>query len=88
MAFRERIQPTPPVAFPEPWLGWWRLAVDMTWVSLHPPSDARQLRSFWSTNLSETMDRTLRSPEFLELMASNLKAMAAATRLNSQLRLR
>ena len=83
------LQPTAPIALPEPWLGAWRFATAMTWgglASLHQLWDPKQLRSFWSTNLSQAMDRTLRSPEFLELLAGSLRAMAVVTRLNSQTR--
>ena len=85
------LPPSGPFALAEPWLAPWRLAVRLTWgsmASLAQLYDGKPLRAFWSTNLSQAADRCLRSPEFLELMAGNLKTMAALTRFNSQLHIR
>jgi hypothetical protein len=81
----------PPLPIVEPWLGVWRLSAAATWgglAALAQVSDPRPLRTFWSTALSQAAERTMRSPEFLDLMALNLRAMASLTRLSSQLRFR
>ena len=81
--------PPPPIALP--WLALWRFTAAATWgglAALVQLSDPKPLRTFWSTALSQAAERTMRSPEFLDLMAVNLPAMASLTRLNSQLRFR
>lgn len=81
----------PPLPIVEPWLAVWRLSAAATWgglAALAQVSDPRPLRTFWSTALSRAADRAMRSPEFLELTAVNLRAMASLMRLNPLLRSR
>jgi hypothetical protein len=72
----------------EQWVSAWRLGASLSWAgaaTLLELSDPRRLRRAWSANLTGMVDRTLRSPEFLRLMACNLRAMADVTRLTSTL---
>jgi hypothetical protein len=89
-------EPPPPPLLPPPglslavadqWLALWRLGAAAAFggfVTLASAWDTRRLRSIWSANLTQAFDRTMRSPEFLELMAANLRALATLTRLTSQ----
>ena len=77
------------LAMAEQWLGAWRLTAALGWASaalLVQLSDPQRLRKEWSANLTGLTDRTLRSPEFLRLMACNLRAMADAARFTTALR--
>jgi len=77
------------LAVAEQWLGAWRLTAALSWASaasLVRLGDPQRLRKEWSTNLTGVVDRTLRSPEFLRLMACNLRAMADAAQFTSSLR--
>jgi hypothetical protein len=77
------------LAMSEQWLGAWRFAAALSWASaasLVRLSDPQRLRREWSTSLTGMVDRTLRSPEFLRLMACNLRAMADAAQFTSKLR--
>jgi hypothetical protein len=77
------------LAMAEQWLGAWRFAAALSWTSaasLVQLTDPQRVRRDWSTNLTGMMDRTLRSPEFLRLMACNLRAMADAAQFTSKLR--
>jgi hypothetical protein len=81
----------PPLPFVEPWRALWQFTTGATWgglSALAQLSDPRPLRTFWSASLSRAADRTMRSPEFLELTAFNLGAMASLLRLNPLLRFR
>lgn len=83
--------PRPPRSLAEPYLALWRMTAAVAWgglASLVQLCDTKPLRTRWSADLSQTVDRTLRSPEFLEFMAGNLRAMAGVARLKSQLRTR
>jgi hypothetical protein len=74
----------------EPWLAMWRFSAAMTWGGFTLAArlaDPRPLRTFWTTAATKTVDRYLRSPEFLQLLATNLNAMAALARLKSPLQL-
>jgi hypothetical protein len=59
----------------EPWLQWWRDAgawgLGLMTVGLF--YDARQLRRFWLSDLTQMTDSYLRSPALLELMRSRLR---------------
>jgi hypothetical protein len=84
-------RPSPPLVFAEAWLALWRYSTAWTWgglASFAQVYDTRSLRAFWSSQMTQAMDRYMRSPEFLELMASGLRTLAGLTRLNSQLRTR
>jgi hypothetical protein len=77
------------IPFAEQWLGPWKLATAMTLQGLASFArlyDTRQLLARWSPNMTEVVDRYLRSPDFLELMASTLKTMATVTRWSAPLR--
>jgi hypothetical protein len=79
--------PIPPAAVADQWLALWGLGTAMTWATLAAlPQiwDTRQLRTLWSKSLTEAVDRYLRSPEFLAVMASNLNAMTRAAGVHSQ----
>lgn len=79
----------PLLAIGEQWLAAWRFGAALGWAgaaSLAKLSDPGQVRRAWSTSLTEMTDRTLRSPEFLRLMACQLRAMADASRFTSALR--
>jgi hypothetical protein len=78
--------PNPLLTVIEPWLSAWRFAAVLGWTGLASAaqfSNSRELRKVWSTNLSEAVDRSLRSPEFLRLMACTLRFMADAARFTS-----
>jgi hypothetical protein len=78
---------SPPAAVADQWLALWQLGTTMTWatlVSLPQLWDTRQLRTIWSKSLTEAVDRYLRSPEFLAVMADNLNAMTRATGVHAQ----
>jgi hypothetical protein len=83
----EHAHPNPLLlAMAEQWLAAWRLTAALGWAgaaTLVELSDPRRLRRAWSANLTGIVDRSLRSPEFLRLMACNLRAMADATRFTS-----
>ena len=84
-------RPAPLLAMAEQWLGAWRLTASLGWASaatLVQLSDPQRLRKEWSSNLTGLVDRTLRSPEFLRLMACNLRVMADVARFTSALRSR
>ena len=77
------------LAVAEQWMGAWRLTAALSWASaasLVQLGDPQRLRRDWSVNLTGLVDRTLRSPEFLRLMACNLRAMADAAQFTSSLR--
>lgn len=78
------------LAMAEQWLGAWRLTAALGWAGaaslLQQLSDPQRLRREWSANFTGLVDRTLRSPEFLRLMACNLRAMADAAQFTSKLR--
>jgi hypothetical protein len=81
----------PLLAIGEQWLATWRLGVALSFAgvaSLAQFSDPRQLRKVWSANLTEMIDRSMRSPEFLRLMACQLRAMADVAKFTSALRSR
>jgi hypothetical protein len=91
MPTSEQRPPGPVIPVVEPWLALWRFTAAATWGGLSALvqlSDPRPLRTFWSTALSRAADRAMRSPEFLELTAVNLRAMASLMRLNPLLRSR
>lgn len=75
---------TPRVIAPfERWLELYRCA--SAWGALGLESfeyflELRQRRDRWLVELSQAMDRYLRSPAFLELMKLNLKAMSLPMR--------
>ena len=78
-----------PLALADAWLTWWRYTAAWTWggvASFARLSDTRSLRAFWSAQMTRTAERWMRSPEFLELMATGMRAMANVARLESQLR--
>jgi hypothetical protein len=93
-------EPPPPPLLPPPgltlavtdqWLALWQLGAAATFggfVAMASIWDTRRLRTIWSANLTQAFDRYLRSPEFLELMAANLRVLATVTRLTSQPRLK
>jgi hypothetical protein len=89
LARDEPWRPNPLLAIAaEQWVAAWRLSASLSWASaaaLFELSDPRRLRRAWSADLTGIVDRTLRSPEFLRLMACNLRAMADVTRLTSTL---
>jgi hypothetical protein len=75
----------------EPWLAMWRFSAAMAWGGVSAFArmcDTRPLRTFWTATATQTVERYLRSPEFLQFMAGNLKTMASLARLNSPLRLK
>jgi hypothetical protein len=75
----------------EPWLAMWRFSAAMAWGGLTLAArlaDPKPARTFWTTTATQTLDRYMRSPEFLQLLATNLKTMAALGRLNSPLQLK
>ena len=77
-----------PVALLDPWLARWRFAAAMGWESfaaLAHAADPRPFRAVWSTEMSRAIDRAYRSPQFLELMAANLRAMASVARFTSSI---
>ena len=79
------------LALGEQWFAAWRFGASLGWAglaSLTQLSDPRSLRKAWSANLTETIDRSLRSPEFLRLMACQLRAMADVAQFTSALRRR
>jgi hypothetical protein len=72
----------------DPWLAWWRLCGAMSWgglAALAHAADPRPFRAVWSSEMSRAIDRAYRSPEFLELTAANLRAMASVARFASQI---
>jgi hypothetical protein len=77
------------LAMAEQWMGAWRLTAALSWTSaasLIQLADPQRLRRSWSANLTGLVDRQLRSPEFLRLMACNLRAMADMAQFTSALR--
>jgi hypothetical protein len=77
-----------PPGLADPWGEAWRLGAAMTWAGFQTATrlcDVRPWRTFWVTQLTQAADRYARSPEFLEFLAHNLRAMAGLARLNSQL---
>ena len=66
------------------WFETWRLTTSLAWEAVtlmangyHP----RIARTRWSTTATQAFDKYLRSPECLELMALNLRAVAGVRRL-------
>jgi hypothetical protein len=77
---------SPLYAMVEPWFEAWRFASAMTWssaASIWRLSDPQRLRKTWSSELTGMIDRSLRSPEFLRLMACNLRVLADIGALTS-----
>lgn len=77
-----------PVPLLDPWLAWWRFTAAMSWggiTALAHAADPRSYRALWSTEMTRAIDRAYRSPQFLELAAANLRAMASVARFTSQL---
>ena len=77
------------LAMAEHWLGAWKLTAALGWASaasLLQLSDPQRLRREWSANLTGLVDRTLRSPEYLRLMACQLRVMADMAQFTSKLR--
>jgi hypothetical protein len=89
MNWQAQLAPTSVLAWAQPWLGMWRLTAATTVESvvlLAQLWDPRRFRASWSKELSESVDRYLRSPQFLEQMARNVKTMVSIAQINSQLR--
>jgi hypothetical protein len=83
--------PDPLAAFTEQWLEWWRQASSLGFGGLAAGAvfpDYRQLQKLWLADLTQTMDRYMRSSAFLELMRCNLKTMTQSTELVAPSRLR
>jgi hypothetical protein len=79
------------LALGEQWFAAWRFGAALGWASvasLTQLADPRGLRRAWSANLTETIDRSLRSPEFLRLMSCQLRAMADVAQFTSAFRRR
>jgi hypothetical protein len=79
-------RPNPLLALGEQWLAAWRFGAALSWAgvaSLAQLSDAQSARTAWSRQLSGMVDRTLRSPEFLRLMACQMRAMANVAQFTS-----
>lgn len=73
----------------EPWLAAWRLGAAVTWgglVAFAQLADGRTVRTFWSGQMTDALDRAMRSPAFLELASRNLHLMARWAELGSALR--
>jgi hypothetical protein len=74
--------PDPPAALTEPWLELWAHGAAMSRATQAAAAllyDTRDWRSLWLRYMSRGMDLYLRSPAFLELMGSSLRAMNKPT---------
>ena len=63
----------------EHWLEVWRCAAALSEANMQGLArlwDLQERRSRWLAELSQTLDRHMRSEAFLEWMAFNLRAMA------------
>ncbi len=89
MRLEEESRLNPLLAFTEQWLEAWKHACLVGRGSLEAFAffaDPRWLRKFWLADLSQAMDRYMRSAVFLELMQVNLNYLARSARGVFQLR--